>query len=93
MPIKQSAVKELRKTKKRTARNRSAKSNIKDALKKVTKALQSKDIVAARAAAQEAVKILDKAAAKNIIHDSKGKLSTEANNLFLLLSLFLALFL
>ncbi|OGY91424.1 MAG: 30S ribosomal protein S20 [Candidatus Komeilibacteria bacterium RIFCSPLOWO2_02_FULL_48_11] len=72
MPIKQSAVKELRKTKKRTARNRSAKSNIKDALKKVTKALQSKDIVAARAAAQEAVKILDKAAAKHIIHRNKA---------------------
>lgn len=72
MPIKQSAVKELRKIKKRAAHNRSAKSSIKDALKKVTKALQSKNIEAARAAAIEAVKILDKAAQKNIIHKNKS---------------------
>lgn len=72
MPIKQSAIKELRKTKKRTSRNRSTKSNIKDALKKVTKALQSKNIEAARAAAQEAVKILDKAASRRIIHPNKA---------------------
>lgn len=72
MPIKQSAIKELRKTKKRTSRNRSTKNNIKDALKKVTKALQSKNIEAARAAAVAAVKILDKAAQKNIIHKNKA---------------------
>jgi len=72
MPIKQSAIKELRKTKKRTSRNRSTKSNIKDALKKVTKALQSKNIEAARAAAIEAVKILDKAAARHVIHHNKA---------------------
>lgn len=72
MPIKQSAIKELRKTKKRTSRNRSTKSNIKDALKKVTKALQSKNIEAARAAAIEAVKILDKAASRRVIHPNKA---------------------
>ena len=72
MPIKQSAIKELRKTKKRTSHNRAVKDGIRTALKKVAKALQSKDIEAARAAAVAAVKALDKAAAKRVIHPNKA---------------------
>ena len=72
MPIKKSAIKELRKTKKRTTHNKMVKENIKIAIKKVVKALSAKDAAAAQAAVIEAVKLLDKAASKDIIHANKA---------------------
>lgn len=72
MPIKKSAIKELRKTKKRTTHNRVVKENIKIAIKKAIKALQAKDIAGAQAAAKEAAKLLDTAARKDIIHANKA---------------------
>lgn len=72
MPIKKSAIKELRKTKKRTIHNKMVKENIKIAIKKVVKALNAKDAASAQAAVIEAVKLLDKAASKDIIHANKA---------------------
>lgn len=72
MPIKKSAIKELRKTKKRTTHNKMVKENIKIAIKKVVKALNAKDATGAQAAVIEAVKLLDKAASKDIIHANKA---------------------
>lgn len=72
MPIKKSAIKELRKTKKRTTHNKMVKENIKIAIKKVVKALSAKDAAGAQAAVIEAVKLLDKAASKDIIHANKA---------------------
>ena len=72
MPIKPSAIKELRKTKKRTTHNRVVKENIKIAIKKVVKALNAKDTAGAQAAVITAIKLLDKAASKDIIHANKA---------------------
>ena len=72
MPIKKSAIKELRKTKKRTTHNKMVKENIKIAIKKVVKALSAKDAAGAQAAVIAAVKLLDKAASKDIIHANKA---------------------
>ena len=72
MPIKKSAIKELRKTKKRTTHNKMVKENIKIAIKKVVKALNAKDSAGAQAAVIAAVKLLDKAASKDIIHANKA---------------------
>mgnify|MGYP001616278493 FL=1 len=72
MPIKPSAIKELRKTKKRTTHNKMVKENIKIAIKKVVKALNAKDSAGAQAAVIAAVKLLDKAASKDIIHANKA---------------------
>lgn len=72
MPIKASAQKELRKTKKRTVHNRAVKDNIKAAIKKVAKALHAKDMAAAQTAVTEAIKLLDKAAGRRIIHPNKA---------------------
>ena len=72
MPIKPSAIKELRKTKKRTIHNKMVKENIKIAIKKVVKALNAKDAAAAQAAVIVAIKLLDKAASNDIIHANKA---------------------
>jgi len=72
MPNSQSAKKELRKTKIRTTRNSTQKKKIKDTLKKITKAIQSDKLDEARALAQEAATLLDKAAKSNIIHKNKA---------------------
>ena len=72
MPIKSSAIKELRKAKKRATHNRVVKENIKLAIKNVAKALQAKDTAAAQTAVALAVKLLDKAASKDIIHANKA---------------------
>lgn len=72
MPIKKSAIKELRKTKKRTTHNKMVKENIKIAIKKVVKALNAKDAAGTQAAVIAAVKLLDKAASKDIIHANKA---------------------
>jgi len=72
MPNTQSAKKELRKTKVRTDRNSLLKKNIKDTLKRITKALSTDKIEDAQKAALEAAKLLDKAAKRNIIHKNKA---------------------
>jgi len=65
-----SALKEARKTKKRTARNVSIKSKIKTAVKKVEDAVKKKDAKLAQQELNTAFSEWDKAAKKNIIHKS-----------------------
>ena len=61
MPIKKSAIKELRKSKKRAIVNTNKKTAIKDLIKKIRKAVEDNKIDEAKKMAQDAVKLLDKA--------------------------------
>ena len=70
MPIKDSAKKELRKSKKRMAFNVSQKRSIKDTIKKIRKSLDSQKIDEAQKLAEKIVKMLDKAAKQNVIHEN-----------------------
>jgi small subunit ribosomal protein S20 len=53
-------------------RNKAVKSGVKTALKKVHVAIEAGDADAAKAAALEASKMLDKAASKGVIHKSQA---------------------
>jgi len=66
MPIKKSAMKELRKAKKRTIANRKVKDNVKSLIKKSRKEIEGKSSGAADLVKQ-ACKALDKAAQKGLI--------------------------
>ncbi|MDR1952607.1 MAG: 30S ribosomal protein S20 [Elusimicrobiota bacterium] len=75
-----SALKEVRKTKKRTARNTSIKSEVKTAIKKVKDLVKKKDAKGAGEELKSAFSKLDKAAKRNVIHyknaaNHKAKLS------------------
>ena len=72
MPIKKSAIKELRKTVKRTAHNRTYMMKVKEAVRDTRKAVVAKKIDEAKKLAQAAVQLLDKAAQKNMIHRNKA---------------------
>jgi small subunit ribosomal protein S20 len=64
MPIIKSSMKDVRRIKRRTARNQSAKSAIRTAIKSVRNAATA-DL--ARAALRNAMKVLDKAASNGVI--------------------------
>ncbi|MCF6095944.1 30S ribosomal protein S20 [Thermovorax subterraneus] len=68
LPNTASAKKKLRQAKKRTLRNRLVKAKVKAAIKKFNEALQSQDAETIKTALIGAVKALDKAAAKGVIH-------------------------
>ncbi|MCG0274775.1 MAG: 30S ribosomal protein S20 [Thermosediminibacteraceae bacterium] len=68
LPNTASAKKKMRQAKKRTLRNRLVKAKIKAAIKKFNEALQSKDVENIKSALIGAVKALDKAASKGVIH-------------------------
>ncbi|TYP48675.1 30S ribosomal protein S20 [Thermosediminibacter litoriperuensis] len=68
MPNTASAKKKMRQAKKRTLRNRLVKSKIKAAIKKFNEALKSQDVENIKSALIGAVKALDKAASKGVIH-------------------------
>ncbi|KYO65149.1 MULTISPECIES: 30S ribosomal protein S20 [Thermovenabulum] len=68
MPNTASAKKKLRQAIKRTIRNRIVKASIKTAVKKFNEALKSKDAETIKIALKNAIKALDKAAAKGVIH-------------------------
>ena len=53
-------------------RNRAVKSGLKTAIKKVTSAVEAGDAAAAKTAALEAARLLDKAASKGVIHASQA---------------------
>lgn len=72
MPIKKSSFKELRKARKRTVFNAIREKRIKDAIKKIRKALSGKNLDEARTIAKSVVGMLDKAAKRNIIHPNKA---------------------
>ncbi len=68
MPNTASAKKELRKSRSRRLRNRAQRSTLRSAIKKVRNAIAAEDRDAAEQAFRAAVKMLDQAAAKNLIH-------------------------
>jgi small subunit ribosomal protein S20 len=71
MPNKKSAMKELRKTEKRTARNRQIKRRLKELLKKVTVLVENSDKVEALKIYDKIQKLVDKAS-KNTRPFTKG---------------------
>ncbi len=72
MPQRRAGKKDLRQNKKRQQRNLIIKHSIKNAVKKLKKSLQAKDSKSRAKALQEVCRLLDKAAAKNIIHKNKA---------------------
>lgn len=63
-----SAEKRLRQAKKRTLRNRAARTRVRTSIKKVRQAVQTGNREAAMAAFRAAVAVIDKTASKGIIH-------------------------
>jgi len=81
VPRTRSAKKQMRQTKAHTARNRAQRSELRTALKKVHGTLPASDMTAAR---QEAVKLLDRAGRKGLIHPNtaaryKSRIAKAAN--------------
>lgn len=72
MPQRRAAKKDLRQNKKRRQKNLEVKQSMKAAIKKLKKAVDSKDASTRKKALTEVYKILDKAAAKKIIHRNKA---------------------
>jgi small subunit ribosomal protein S20 len=72
MPQRKSAKKELKKSLKRRQRNLKIKQQIKIAIKKFKKSIESKDVDTSRKALQSVFKILDKSASKRVIHPNKA---------------------
>jgi len=63
-----SAMKRARQNQVRRARNRAVKSRVKHVVKKVRLAVEHKSVDEARAALQEAIPVIDRAASKGTIH-------------------------
>lgn len=80
MPIKKSSFKELRKARKRTVFNAIREKRIKDAIKKIRKALSGKNLDEAQKLAKSVVSMLDKAAKRHIIH--KNTASRKKSRMF-----------
>lgn len=72
MPIKASAQKERRKTIKRTAHNRSYLKQVKDTVKNLHKAVTAKKADEVKALTAKAIKLIDQAAQKNMIHKNNA---------------------
>ncbi len=72
MPNSASAEKRLRQNKVRQLRNRAVKSNVRGLVRRVRTAIATGDAAASQTAFQVAVKKLDQAAAKKVIHANKA---------------------
>ena len=75
MPQRRAAKKDLRQNKKRKAKNLILKQSLKTAVKKLKKSLEEKGSKTGKAGSEimrQVCKLLDKAAAKNIIHKNKA---------------------
>lgn len=86
MPIMKSAIKALRQTQTRTARNKLVKESITFLRRSVRKAIEAGDIKKAGALAKDIVKAVDKAAQngvlkKNTVSRIKSRLATSLNKL------------
>ena len=68
MPIIKSSEKDLRRTARRTQRNRAAKGKLRSNLKRVRVALAENQAETARQAMREATPVLDRAVSKRILH-------------------------
>ena len=65
-----SAIKRIKQTIKKTARNRHASSTLKTYIKRVREAVEAKDKEAAVAALKVAIPVIDSTATKGVIHSS-----------------------
>ncbi len=72
MPNIKSAKKRVLVTEVKTLQNRMVKSSLKTAVKKADAAIDAGDKAKANAAVQTAVKVIDKAAAKGVIHKNNA---------------------
>jgi len=86
MPIKKSAKKDLRKSKKRAERNKKVKLNIKYLIKQCSKAIEVKDKIKALDWYKKAQKAIDKAVKTNILKKNtaarkKSRLMATVNKL------------
>lgn len=70
MPNSASAKKRLRQNEAHRLRNRSARSAVRTQVKKVRAAIAEGDLATSEAEFQKAVKRLDQAASKNLLHDN-----------------------
>jgi len=82
MPNSKSAEKRLRQNKKRRMHNKTIKTTLRTQLRKVREAVNGNDFEAGETAFQHAVKSLDRAAAKKVIHPNaaarlKSRLSSK----------------
>ncbi len=67
-----SAIKRIKQTEKRNARNRHQKSTLKTYIKRIREAVENKDKEAALAALQIAIPVIDKTATKGVIHKTNA---------------------
>jgi small subunit ribosomal protein S20 len=86
MPIIKSSMKDLRRTARRTVRNRAAKGKLRSSTKRVRATLASKQADAAKQHLAEAVPILDRAVSQGILHKNaaarqKSRLMRQLNRL------------
>ena len=72
MPTHKSAVKRIRTSQKKHARNIAIKSDLYTILKKVNALITAKNVEGAKKAIQQAISKLDRAATKKIIHRKKS---------------------
>jgi len=68
MPIKKSAKKYMRVTSRKTEKNKKIKGLFRGAIKKTKEAVAKNDLEVAKEELKKAIKALDKAAEKNVIH-------------------------
>jgi small subunit ribosomal protein S20 len=68
MPIIESSVKDLRRTERRTARNRAAQGKLRSTLKRARAAIAAGQTDAAQKAVAEALPVIDRAPGKGILH-------------------------
>ncbi|TDT51114.1 30S ribosomal protein S20 [Fonticella tunisiensis] len=81
-----SAIKRIRKTEKRTLRNKMVKSSVKTIIKKFEAAVNNNNLDEAKALLSEASHAIDKAAAKGVLHKNnaarkKSRLALKLNKL------------
>jgi small subunit ribosomal protein S20 len=86
MPIIKSSEKDLRRTARRTQRNRAAKGKLRSSLKRVRIALSENQTENARQIMREATPVLDRAVTKKVLHKNaaaryKSRLMRQLNRL------------
>ena len=68
MPIIKSSIKDLRRTERRTARNRAAQGKLRSTLKRARAAIAAGQTDAAQKAVAEALPVIDRAPGKGVLH-------------------------
>lgn len=86
MPRTKSALKQMRRSERRRFQNRAVKRALKTAIKKVKEGIEEKDLQRAQKDLLKAIPLIDKAAAKGVIHRNtaaryKSRLSHQLNTL------------